>query len=433
MRMTVHDLLLCDVMLVCFYVILYLMSDFNIASLNLRGGRDVKKRTELYELMRLKHIDVMFLQETHSDKENESRWMMEWEGEAVLSSLSSVSAGVGILFAKHFIPESYTTQEIVAGRLMLVEAKYELFNLVFINIYAPTNGPERVLLLSKLCELLSSCDFKDYLFLGGDFNCTQNDLMDRNHTEPHAASKHILTRLIKTHDLVDVWRRQHGNERQYTWVHCRDDFISLARLDRFYCFKHNFNVFKTSQMTPVSFSDHFLVRCRVFIANFKHRSAYWHFNVSLLNDANFIESFRFFWTSFRKEKRDFSSYRQWWDHGKILIQQLCQEYTANVTRDITKSLRELEIDIVELQALTESTGNRGHFENLKAKKALMADLLGTKAQGALVRSRFKGVNEIDAPSGYFFGLEKKNGQSGILQVFLAGTGGRPARSSHRKL
>ncbi|XP_047658580.1 uncharacterized protein LOC125139265 [Tachysurus fulvidraco] len=53
---------------------------------------------------------------------------------------------------------------------------------------------------------------------GGDFNCTQNDLMDRNHTEPHAASKHTLTRLIKTHDLVDVWRRQHGNERQYTRV-----------------------------------------------------------------------------------------------------------------------------------------------------------------------------------------------------------------------
>ncbi|KAK3508438.1 hypothetical protein QTP70_029443, partial [Hemibagrus guttatus] len=63
----------------------------------------------------------------------------------------------------------------------------------------------------------------------------------------------------------------------------------------------------------------------------------------------------FYWTSFRKEKRDFSSCRQWWDHGKVLSQQLCQQYTANVTRDITKSLRVLEIEIVELQTLSEFT------------------------------------------------------------------------------
>ncbi|KAK3562046.1 hypothetical protein QTP86_025228, partial [Hemibagrus guttatus] len=49
---------------------------------------------------------------------------------------------------------------------------------------------------------------------------------------------------------------------------------------------------------------------------------------------------------------------QWWDHGKVLIQQLCREYTVNITRDITKSLEDLEIGIVELQALAESTGGK---------------------------------------------------------------------------
>ncbi|KAK3539632.1 hypothetical protein QTP70_011046 [Hemibagrus guttatus] len=84
--------------------------------------------------------------------------------------------------------------------------------------------------------------------------------------------------------------------------------------------------------------------------------------------------------------------RQWWDHGKVLIQQLCQQYTANVTRDITKSLRELGIEIVELQTLSESTGNRGHFENLKAKKALMMGILGTETQGALCGSQGPAVS-----------------------------------------
>ncbi|KAK3531767.1 hypothetical protein QTP70_028294, partial [Hemibagrus guttatus] len=80
--------------------------------------------------------------------------------------------------------------------------------------------------------------------------------------------------------------------------------------------------------------------------------------------------------------------------------------------DITKSLKDLEIGIVELQALAESRGDRRHVEELK----VMADLLGTEAQGALIRSRFKGANMMDAPSKYFFGLEKKNGQSRLIHT-----------------
>ncbi|KAK3507336.1 hypothetical protein QTP70_014842, partial [Hemibagrus guttatus] len=59
--------------------------------------------------------------------------------------------------------------------------------------------------------------------------------------------------------------------------------------------------------------------------------------------------------------------RQWWDHDMVLIQQLCREYTVNITRDITKSLEDLEIGIVELQALAESTGDRILFWTGKKK------------------------------------------------------------------
>ncbi|KAK3517639.1 hypothetical protein QTP70_013771 [Hemibagrus guttatus] len=112
----------------------------------------------------------------------------------------------------------------------------------------------------------------------------------------------------------------------------------------------------------------------------------------------------------------------YWMVQKVLIQQLCREYTVNITRDITKLLKDLEIGIVELQALAESTGDRRHVEDLKVKKALMADLLGTKAQGALIWSRFKGANKMDAPSKYLFGLEKKNGQSRLIHTLHTGNG-----------
>ena len=81
------------------------------------------------------------------------------------------------------------------------------------------------------------------------------------------------------------------------------------------------------------------------------------------------------------------------------IKQLCQQYTLNVSQNITKSMRDLEIEIVELQSSAESTGNRGCFEDLK--KAVLADLLGSKAQGALVQSRFQSAAQMDSPSKFF--------------------------------
>ncbi|KAK3531057.1 hypothetical protein QTP70_008761 [Hemibagrus guttatus] len=98
------------------------------------------------------------------------------------------------------------------------------------------------------------------------------------------------------------------------------------------------------------------------------------------------------------------------DGGDVdMVDEPVFKYTLNVTRDIVKSLKALEIEIVELQRL-EATGNRGHIEALKSKKAKMNDLLDITAQGALVRSRFKSAAEMDAHSKFFFSLEQKNGQ-----------------------
>lgn len=85
----------------------------------------------------------------------------------------------------------------------------------------------------------------DACFLGGDFNCTANAAFDRNHPEPHGASKRCLVKLIEANDLCDVWRLFHTTQSLYTWAHVRDNSLSLARLDRFHCFKHRGNVLKS--------------------------------------------------------------------------------------------------------------------------------------------------------------------------------------------
>ncbi|KAK3570656.1 hypothetical protein QTP86_024770 [Hemibagrus guttatus] len=103
------------------------------------------------------------------------------------------------------------------------------------------------------------------------------------------------------------------------------------------------------------------------------------------------------------------------------LKKLITRYTLNVTRDIVRSLKALEIEIVELQRL-EATGDRGHIEALKSKKAKMNDLLDITAQGALVRSRFKSAAEMDAPSKFFFSLEQKNGQKRFIHAVRTESG-----------
>ncbi|KAI3352111.1 hypothetical protein L3Q82_020926 [Scortum barcoo] len=149
------------------------------------------------------------------------------------------------------------------------------------------------------------------------------------------------------------------------------------------------------------------------IRNVRVNSAYWHFNIALIHDKAFRAALSYFWSIHRHCKADFDCIQQWWDFGKCQIKQLCQQYTRNVTRNITRSMRDLETEVVELQGLVDSTGDRGLLESLTSKKVALANLLGVTAQGALVRSRFLDVSQMDAPSQFFFGLEKKNGQKKV--------------------
>ncbi|KAK3548594.1 hypothetical protein QTP70_015104 [Hemibagrus guttatus] len=110
------------------------------------------------------------------------------------------------------------------------------------------------------------------------------------------------------------------------------------------------------------------------------------------------------------------------DGGNVdMVDEPVFKYTLNITRDIVRSLKALEVEIVELQRL-EATRDRGHIEVLKSKKAKMNDLLDITAQGALVRSRFKSAAEMDAPSKFFFSLEQKNGQKRFIHAVRTESG-----------
>lgn len=101
------------------------MSEIKVGTLNLNGARDIQKRALLFELISQKGVDVMFIQETHSDCFNEIDWRKEWQGQVYFTHLSSVTGRVAILFAKSVLPISCEIKQIIPSRLLILQAKFE--------------------------------------------------------------------------------------------------------------------------------------------------------------------------------------------------------------------------------------------------------------------------------------------------------------------
>ena len=73
------------------------MSKLEIASINVQGLQDNKKRKRIFQTFRNSKFDIILLQETHSTDEDIIDWKKDWIGTAFFSSLNSTKSRVPIL------------------------------------------------------------------------------------------------------------------------------------------------------------------------------------------------------------------------------------------------------------------------------------------------------------------------------------------------
>lgn len=225
------------------------MTSFNIGSFNINGCRGIEKRAALFDYLQLKKTDIVLLQETHTNVQNQTQWMTEWKGRALLSHGSTLSAGVAILLSSRVNSQAFVS-EIISGWILRVDITLGDSNFSFFNVYAPNTGNERISFFEKLSEAVSECSQDKIIVLGGDFNCTLDQAVDRNHEEPHACSDEALRSVINYHSFTDLWRDCFPGVRQYTWLKQNSNELSAARLDRFYVKANNRGRFFGVSISP---------------------------------------------------------------------------------------------------------------------------------------------------------------------------------------
>ena len=173
-----------------FYFPLLLFYDgggLKIGSLNMNGGRDRHKRALIAEVVEQNKIDVLFLQETHSDEINAVDWGMSWKGSFFLSHGTNVSGGVAVLFSDKLNVNIISKVELVKGRVAVVRAEIKGSVLCLVNVYAPNQGSERITLFNKL---------KDELGKNQDLKIIVGDWKRSFSVEQHPASSCIMRNVV---------------------------------------------------------------------------------------------------------------------------------------------------------------------------------------------------------------------------------------------
>lgn len=93
---------------------------------------------------------------------------MKWNGVDVFRQGSNTSAGVAILFSKSLNLKIVSTEEIEKCRVLMVIEEINELKIIFINVYAPNNGSDRVELFRKLQNAIRKCDNDSCIIMGGD-------------------------------------------------------------------------------------------------------------------------------------------------------------------------------------------------------------------------------------------------------------------------
>ena len=132
--------------------------NFNPFCYNVNEVQSSKKRTKLFEYFRNKIAPkgILFLRETHSNKEEEKKWCDDLNGQIHFSHGKTNSCGVLIAFLG--VPNYYVKSEISdnAGRILILEVEIDGIYFLLVNFYNANTETEQLKIIQNLSTLLNN-------------------------------------------------------------------------------------------------------------------------------------------------------------------------------------------------------------------------------------------------------------------------------------
>ena len=375
-----------------------------IATLNINGMRTISTQCHLLEICNSYHFDILFIQETHVDNLSLGNSLKcKFNCEAFWSFGTNRSAGVATFIFPNCDINIDKFDTDLDGRFLSIDLKLDNIPFRLINIYAPNNDKDRKDFFNSISKHLVT---SRNLILGGDFNCILNTKYDKigkgaNPLFGQIGSKE-LTNLCNNYNLVDIFRHLNPYRYATTW-HAPVSKDIHTRLDRFYVSDSLISNDVVFNFYPVSFSDH-----DIFSFEFKNFNtseigqSYWKFNDSLLNDDDFVVSFRNF---FKYHTRNLEISLNTWDILKEKIKNYCILFSKKRAKEKFDKIRHLRSQYSKLhQHERNSPGN--YLEQVETLRSQIEKLENENLFGSKVRAKIDVLKDEENPSNFFSKIEQ---------------------------
>ncbi|MBW0569706.1 hypothetical protein O181_109421 [Austropuccinia psidii MF-1] len=259
----------------------------NFLTLNVRGLVSHHKQISLQDFSTQTSASLLFLQETNLSEE--SQIICPQPFHYILNSPVQQSSGVAIAINQEFFQEIKIKnhQNPVQGYLQVLEFTFQQQDYHLINVYMPHNSELATEVIQKINEQLYTIKEETILILAGDWNVTLKEEDRRNCSEIRTHLAQNVSIILNQHNLIDVWREEHPNKKQYTFRGLHQNH-PMARLDRIYTKKKDLHLFCNTTIQP-SFSDHSAVKIQLNTTKERYHPPYWKFDNVLLKSKEYQE------------------------------------------------------------------------------------------------------------------------------------------------
>lgn len=334
--------------------------------------------------------NCIFLQETHSDESDVKFWSQQWGDKIFLSHGTNRSAGVAICFNR--CPGKILCNKVDKdGHWIACVLNIDNILIILINIYGYNNDQKNRNLLHQISTVIRELNTKfptDHLIVGGDFNVTPDEWMDRwpsklsrEHRNP------IMESFTNNNKLIDIWRTLNKDVKQFTWHKPNGQIRS--RID-YWLVSNSISQYVTeTTISNCPLSDHCTINLRLKnrVQNNKFKD-YWKFNAQLLRNVEYCDSIKTLIADI-KNNDSISTPISKWEYLKFCIRKL----SIALGKKLNKQRKEEETIVVkELMKLYSKLDwteeEKVRINNLQSQLDV---IYVNKAKGAYVRSRARWI------------------------------------------
>ncbi len=384
------------------------------------------KRTDIFNWVKKKKLDICVLVDTHCTPDLEKRWKNEWGYEAYFASVASNSRGVAIVLQNTFEFKVNKYKAVLDNDALILDIVIRSMHITLVGIYGPNkDSPNFFTGLQSEIEIMGNMN----VIIAGDFNVVQNYDLDcyKYKTRPNKKAKERLQGIMNDAGYTDIWRVLNPNRKRYTW---KGSEGKRGRLDYFLISENLSVLCNKPNISPGYRSDHNLVSIEMELSDQTRGRGIWKFNNSLLTDPNYINIVKNVIMEtedqYRSPNNDHNhnpetqnfiiSDQLFFETLKLQIRGATIKYSTFKKRENLKRENDIENRIKVLDSKTDHTA-----EESREMKELENELIIIRERyikGVITRAKAKEAQEGEKCSKYFCNLEKKHYTEKIMYKLI---------------